>query len=274
MHRRLVAGALGLALTAGIGFADAAGAESTPVHLLLDGNRLVTVSIDDPSTATADVVVVGLEGRTLVGIDRRPSDQRLYGVAAAADGTSPALYRISGDQATLVAPLVVNGTTTPIVLDGTAFGVDFNPFADALRIVSDEGQNLRVTPAGVNGTGATIQDGALGTSGIAAAAYTNNVAAAPNTVLHTLDTALDRLNRQDPPNAGNQVPIGPLGRPTTSAAGFDIRTVGGVDTAYAVLTQSQGGSGTARLVTVDLTTGAVEHLGALGRFRSPIGMAL
>ena len=76
MHRRLVAGALGLALTAGIGFADAAAAESTPVHLLLEGNRLVTVSTDAPSTATADVVVGGVELVTLYSELADPVEQR------------------------------------------------------------------------------------------------------------------------------------------------------------------------------------------------------
>ncbi len=62
-------------------------------------------------------------------------------------------------------------------LSGTTFGVDFNPAADRLRIVSDAGQNLRHN---VNPNGVTLADGTLnytaGTpaSGIVAAAYTNN----------------------------------------------------------------------------------------------------
>ena len=31
-----------------------------------------------------------------------------------------------------------------IVLTGTAFGVDFNPTVDRLRVVGDDGQNLRI----------------------------------------------------------------------------------------------------------------------------------
>ena len=39
------------------------------------------------------------------------------------------------------------GAATPIVLSGSEFGVDFNPAADALRIVSNTGQNLRALPS-------------------------------------------------------------------------------------------------------------------------------
>ena len=31
-----------------------------------------------------------------------------------------------------------------VALEGTSFGVDFNPTVDRLRVISDTGQNLRV----------------------------------------------------------------------------------------------------------------------------------
>ncbi len=42
-------------------------------------------------------------------------------------------------------------------LSGTEFGIDFNPLADRLRVVSDTGQNLRIDVD----SGATITDTAL-----------------------------------------------------------------------------------------------------------------
>ena len=42
-----------------------------------------------------------------------------------------------------------------IPLDGTVFGVDFNPAADRLRIISDTGQNLRHN---VNAGGVTLME--------------------------------------------------------------------------------------------------------------------
>jgi hypothetical protein len=69
----------------------------------------------------------------LVGIDFRVQDGNLYGV-----GNGGGVYRINRNTA---AATFVNSLTVP--LDGTVFGVDFNPAADRLRIISDTGQNLR-----------------------------------------------------------------------------------------------------------------------------------
>ena len=73
---------------------------------------------------------------------------------------------LSADAADATSPFAM--------LSGTAFGVDFNPMADRLRIVSDTEQNLR---ANVD-TGATTTDATLnrGAFAVTAAAYTNNFA--------------------------------------------------------------------------------------------------
>jgi hypothetical protein len=44
-----------------------------------------------------------------------------------------------------------------VPLDGTFFGVDFNPTVDRLRVISDTGQNLRVNVD----TGAEFRDTSL-----------------------------------------------------------------------------------------------------------------
>ena len=59
-------------------------------------------------------------------------DGKLYGV-----GNGGGVYTIDPRTA---AATFVNALTVP--LDGTTFGVDFNPAADRLRIISDTGQNL------------------------------------------------------------------------------------------------------------------------------------
>ena len=112
-----------------------------------------------------------------------------------------------------------------VTLTGTSFGVDFNPTVDRLRITSDTGQNLR---ANVD-TGATLVDTTLnytaGTpaSGIVGSAYTNNDAD-PNTAttLYDIDSTLDQVAIQAPPNAGSLNPTGKLGVDTGSAAEIDI----------------------------------------------------
>jgi hypothetical protein len=115
-----------------------------------------------------------------------------------------------------------------VALNGTSFGVDFNPAADRLRIVSDAGQNLRHN---VNAGGVTLTDGALNyTAGVAAAgitgaAYTNNdLDSTTGTTLFDIDTALNQVVIQSPPNAGSLAATGQLPVDPESAAGFDIFT--------------------------------------------------
>jgi hypothetical protein len=69
----------------------------------------------------------------LVGIDYRPATGALYGL-----GDRGGVYVVNpmSGRARLRARLNV-------ALEGTQFGVDFNPTVDRLRIVSDTGQKLR-----------------------------------------------------------------------------------------------------------------------------------
>ena len=74
-------------------------------------------------------------------------DEKLYGV-----GNGGGVYTI--DPATANAQLV-NTLTVP--LRGAVFGVDFNPAADRLRIISDTGQNLAHNVTG----GVTVENASL-----------------------------------------------------------------------------------------------------------------
>ena len=192
---------------------------------------------------------------------RSPQATRLYSV----DTTTGA--------ATPVADLVTTAGT-PVVLSGSAFGVDVNPAADAIRIVSDGGQNLRVLPEDrvVEGTprakGTTFVDGTLNEGGFAetgvtAAAYTgNDTDPATPTKLYVLDGDSGRLLVQDPPNAGTLTnPVELRQWWSTELTGFDIVTSGGTDTAYATLTKDRWDR--SQLVKVDLATGKVHTLGRL-----------
>jgi hypothetical protein len=165
-----------------------------------------------------------------------------------------------------------------VALTGTAFGVDFNPAADRLRVVSDNGQNLRHN---VNAGGTTNTDTALTyppatttVSGVVAAAYTNNdLDADTGTTLYDIDAALDQVAIQAPANSGQLSPIGKLGVDAGAAAGrktvdagFDIySTVRGgtaVD-AYGYATLSVGGRGA--LYRISLFTGRADKVGGFPR---------
>jgi hypothetical protein len=229
---------------------------------LCDDGSLLAFRADRPAEVRR-VEPQGISGR-LIGIDRRPADGLLYGLSTTND-----LYRIdpNSGQGTRVSSL-----TVPFDGDNRS-ALDFNPQADRLRLVSRDGQNLRVNVA----LGATAVDGALrykdgdpaagARPRVTAGAYTNNVRDAPDTKLFEIDSERDTLVLQDPPNDGVLVTIGPLGVDVGPSGGFDIVTdASGRDEGYAA-------SG-ATLYALDLTTGAAKILGTIGDGRaSVVGLA-
>jgi hypothetical protein len=189
----------------------------------------------------------------LIAVDVRPADARLYGVSVTND-----LYRVDSTNgaAELVASLTVpfNGDIRS--------GADFNPQADRLRLVSADGQNLRVNVA----LGAVAVDRPLAYAAtdrhagrrprITAAAYSNNVKDAATTKLFEIDAETDSLVLQEPPNDGGLVTIGPLGVDFGPLGGFDVVTEHGVDVAWAA-------SG-ATLYRLDLGSGQATSMGTIG----------
>ncbi len=224
---------------------------------LTSDQRIVCFSETNTRNVRNIGTVSGLTGSdtALIGIDFRVQDGKLYGV-----GNGGGVYTIDTDNGYAT---FVNSLTIP--LEGTAFGVDFNPAADRLRILSDTGQNLRHN---VNAGGVTLRDGILtytpppaspvAAPGLTGAAYTNNDLD-PNTAttLFDLDTNLDQVAIQSPANNGILAATGKLGLDVNATAGFDIysrlddgSTVS--NAGYAVLTSSDGSS---RFYSVSLTTG-------------------
>ncbi|MGH9119893.1 MAG: DUF4394 domain-containing protein [Acidimicrobiales bacterium] len=263
-----------------------AGAQSSGQTLygLTTNDKIVTFSTDDPDDIQSSVRVTGIGSReSLIGIDRRPLTGDLFAVARSRSGVNLYIVNPSSGRATLVAPLVsaptaTNPNRTPVMLNGTEFGFDFNPAADELRIVGDNGQNLRVIPSprvGPGGvmlqTGDTFTDGMINNvtgrvSGVTAVAYLNNDNdPATPTTLFDINSGVDTLSIQNPPNDGTLVAVGPLGRSTRPRAGFDIVTQNGTNTAYAALSQrGRRGGQVSRLVVVDTNTGFTWDLGVVG----------
>ena len=149
--------------------------------------------------------------------------------------------------------LTVVGSTFGTALVGTAFGFDFNPTVDRIRLVSNTGQNLRLHPD--LGTVAAV-DGNLnpGTPAVTAGAYTNNIAGATTTVLFVIDSQTDTLFRQDPPNNGTLVSIGSLGINVDADSGFDIG--GNSTTAFALLKVNN----VTAVYSINLATGAATKI--------------
>jgi hypothetical protein len=223
-------------------------------------NRIVTFDTAAPGTLLSAVPVVGLQpGESLLAIDYRP----LTGLVYAIGDTSRAYLITSNGQATQVGP--VFGTP----LSGTAFGIDFNPTVDRLRIVSNAQQNMRWDPTA--GTIAAVDAPLTLGSDVAALAYTNNTAAASPTTAFGIDAAADTLvgiggpNGSPSPNSGAVTTIGPLGVDTSERAGLDV-PLGATTTAFASLTVA----GVSQLYGVNLATGAATLIGTIG----PSGTAI
>lgn len=241
---------------------------STPTRaygMTLSG-LLVTFSLDRPERVERVGPVDGLVlDANLVGMDFRPADRRLYGV-----GNAGGIYVVD----TTDGSVSLAGRLTTL-LDGLTFGVDVNPAADALRIVSDSGQNLRYSFA----TGMTTEDAELDsdgdpatpTEGIAGAAYVNNdTDPATGTALLDLDAEVSALVLQVPANNGTITALGPLGLSLQGRDhGFDIATrlrdgKAVRNTGYVVSKVDR----TWRLLRVDLLTGRAREVGAFpGRTR-------
>ena len=157
-------------------------------------------------------------GVDLVGIDTRQRDGELYGV-----GNDSRLYELVYDEdPDEILVHQVSGTPFAPALAGSAFGTDFNPAADLLRLVSNTNQNLRVNPE----TGALVPgDAPLSETGVSGAAYTNPFEGARNTTLYGIDSnnalpgadTLVRIGDVDgtpnSPNTGITTTVGSLGAP-------------------------------------------------------------
>ena len=286
IHRLLAVGLAALILfgTPGAASAHRRSPSDVTVYGLTTGQRIVTFSLDSPQSVQNNVAVQGLaRGARAIGFDRRPANDTFYTVAMSRSGA--ALYTVdpTTGQTNLVAPLVsaptaTSPTRTPMWLNGKEFGVDFNPAADALRVVSDTGQNLRIIPSArtaADGTallpGDTFTDAAINRAGstvpgVTGVAYTNNdTDPATATTLYDIDSQRDELSIQNPPNAGALTNTVPLSEQTGPRVGFDIRTTSGGDLAVASLTRRVGPSIRTRIVVVDLATGNVDTQGQLRR---------
>jgi hypothetical protein len=232
-------------------------ASSSTIFAISSTNNLLWFDSAAPGTILGTIAISGLQaGESLVGIDVRPANGQLYGV-----GSTSRLYSI---DFTSGAATQVGAGPFAAVLGGVNFGVDFNPVADRVRVVSDADQNLRLNP---NDGTLSATDGTLAYAGsdlnaaanpnIVGAAYTNSFAGAAATTLYGIDSNLNILTIQNPPNSGTLNTVGPLGFDTSGLVGFDIATAG---TAFASLSVS----GLAGLFAIDLVTGAATPIGSIG----------
>jgi hypothetical protein len=217
-------------------------APNVSVYALQQDNKIITFNAQTGLILNPLVSITGMQtGETMLAIDMRPATGQLYGVS-------------SGSRVYVINPVTgvaraVNSTPFTPAVDGSAIGIDFNPTVDRIRLVSANGQNLRLNPE--NGSVAATDAPLNGATGfkISSAAYTENKAGATTTVLYDIDGITKKLYKQDPPNDGKLVEVGSLGIEATEAADFDISPDGKAALAPITVAGQQG------LYVIDLTSG-------------------
>ncbi|WP_329539386.1 DUF4394 domain-containing protein [Streptomyces sp. NBC_01358] len=233
--------------------------------------RLVSFYVHTPGEVSSLGRISGLKGDSkLVGIDFRVQNGKLYGV-----GNKGGVYTITSKaKAKKVSQLTV-------ALAGNAFGIDFNPAANRLRVISNTGQNLRHNIDDAAAPLTTTVDGTLTNPttppstalGVTGAAYTNNdLNAATATTLFDIDTVNNRISLQSPANAGTLAPTGNLGLNAGASAGFDIyyRAATGDNDGFAAL--STGGK--FRFYSVNVLNGKANLRGTFPTNRQVFDVAL
>ncbi|GAB3325260.1 hypothetical protein GCM10027299_23130 [Larkinella ripae] len=230
--------------------------------VLTDNNRLNKKSVANPMGDLSDTPISGLmDGEKILAIDFRPATGQLYGL-----GSTSRIYVINQESG--AARALSTDAFSP-ALNGDVAGFDFNPTVDLIRLVTSNGQNLRLNPnTGLLQTGG--QDGNIngGSSPmISAVAYTNSRGVPTSTTLYDVDPASDKLYIQNPPNIGTLVEVGKLGKDISGSAGFDISS----DNSHALLAYWMDGK--SALGKIDLATGALHHLGDLGS-KTYLGLAI
>jgi trimeric autotransporter adhesin len=245
-------------------------------------NRLISFRGDDPGTLLSSFAISGLTaGESIIGLDVRPA-------------TGELLALTDQNRVLRIEPGTGQGVQVGAAIDGSLLGAgvpggfDFNPAADRLRLVNGANDNLRFNPVTFTPVdGDIVAPGVQGDTDLIFGAADPNFGADPNvvaaaydrndndgatpTTLFGIDSELDILVRQGgvdgtpSPNLGALTTIGTLGLDPTDNVAFDIAGVGSgaVGVALAVM-ELEGNLGTSLLCTVNLATGSIAVVGAVG----------
>jgi len=241
-----------------------------------DGTLMATFTTDRPTTLDWVRQIQGFSGdTTAIGLDFRVQDGLMYLV-----GNNGGIYTVKLPPTPTADPVVTKVSQLSVPLNGTNFGIDFNPAADRLRVVGDTGQNLRHNLADHTTTEDAVLSTppALGpTRGVTAAAYTNNDLN-PDTATTLIDigTATDEVLIQAPANNGLLSATGKLTVDAAANAGFDVYSTlsGGKAvsaTGFATITTPAAG---ASLYSVNLLNGTVTSVGRFPLAISDLAISL
>jgi hypothetical protein len=158
-----------------------AAAQTNTIIALAANNQLLQFSAAAPGAIISTISLTGVQvGDTLVGIDFRPANGKLY--AMGVNGPTGRLYTIN--LLTGAATKVGNGFALPQsagASSGKDYGFDFNPTVDRIRVVSDSRDSFRLHPdtGAVAGADFALTPGSV----VTGVAYDRNFAGSKATAL-------------------------------------------------------------------------------------------
>jgi hypothetical protein len=223
---------------------------------LTDNNALASFNRSAPGNLTSSTAISGLTpGDRVIGIDFRPSDGLLYGLAKSSSGTGR-LYLINKISASATLVSTLNAT-----LSGETFDIDFDPVRDRLTAIGGT-QVLDVNPK--TGSASSVQFGSDGGL-LGGIAYNNDFSGTATTTLYAINASAGRLKKAA---SAAWSSVGLLGQNIGPVNSLDIEPT--TETAYVAYNSSTG----PQLATVDLATGAASSPVQLGGVSNVIGLAV
>lgn len=244
---------------------------ATIVALPNVGNQLFIFDSATPTNLSAPIEIQGLNtNEFVVGIDHRPLTGQLYGLAVDGGGVGTNARLLTINPRTGASTLV--GTFT-LPAGGNAYGFDFNPTVDRIRVVNTADVNLRINPdtGAITNTDTTLNPGG---NQIDSAAYDRNVigGGGTSTTLYTIgiDGMLKTIGsvNQTPsnPSTGTLMDVGPLNTPFDpgNLFAFDIKTTAGGEEVFAIFDSDQSAGVASSLYRINKATGAATLIGIVG----------
>lgn len=245
------------------------GSANTALIGLSANNELVNLLSGPPATEQSVIPIVGLRSEEVIlAIDTRTKTKQLYGVS-----DRSIIYII--DKFSGVATPLFSGPFSPVI-SGNVVAFDINPADDLIRLITDTGQSLRISPV----TGAVV-----GVDNFVNILQTviNSVAYLPTSstggaksVLYDIDIASGNLYKQLTATSPLQL-VGNTGFAWQGEGGFDITPAGAGFAVQYGHARTSGGFGSDdlsqdayRLYSINLKTGKAT---SLGKVRPMIGIA-
>lgn len=260
------------------------------LYALTNANAILRFDDASPTSILATVAIQGLlANERIVGMDFRPRTGQLFALGITVNGQASTGRLLTVDPLTgltrQVGQPIANIVPANAANANAAYGFNFNPAVDAIRVINTADANFALLP----NTGGQAVQTALNTPGNAAAArmidsvtydrFFDGRLGANGTSAFVINAQLGMLqflggqNGNPGAGSGQLTNIGPLNTPIDPATtvGMTVRTSGQPGgTGLAVFDTTPGAGVTFRLHSINLTTGTATPIGLVGAGTTPL----